>query len=228
LRATFRKVGLPLGDGSVWSKVIPILQGKGLQVVSLQIPLTSLTNDVAATKRAIEAQPGKVVLMGPSWSGAVITEAGTSDKVASLVYLAAYAPDVRKSVSEMGKNHPPAPGFAHVKVDAAGFLSISADGISKHFAQHLPAATTAVMAATEGPIQTKAFEQKLSAAAWKTEPSWYLAADADNMMQPAFQLGMAKKISAKVTHVKTGHVPQQSQPAKVAALILEAAASQAK
>jgi pimeloyl-ACP methyl ester carboxylesterase len=217
-----------LADSSVWSKVIPLLQRKGLDVVSVRIPLSSLADDVAATKRAIDAQLGNVVLVGHSWSGAVITEAGNSDKVKSLVYLAAYAPDVGQSTADMGKNHPPAPGFAHVKVDAAGYLSISKEGMSKHFAQDLPLATTALMAVTQGPIQTKAFEQKLSAAAWKSKPSWYLVADADHMMQPAFQLEMAKNIGARVTHVNTGHVPQLSQPNAVAALILEAAALPSK
>ena len=217
-----------LADGSVWSKVIPLLEGKGLNVVAVQIPLTSLSDDVAATKRAIDAQPGKVVLVGHSWSGAVITEAGANDKVASLVYLAAYAPDVGQSTAEMGKNHPPAPGFAHMNVDAAGFMRISKEGMSKHFAQDLPSATTALMAATQGPIQTKAFGQKLTAAAWKTKPSWYLVADADHMIQPAFQLEMAKNIRARIAHVNAGHVPQQSQPDRVAALILEAAAQQPK
>jgi len=212
-----------LADGSVWSKIIPILQGKGLRVVAVQIPLTSLTDDVAVTKRAVEAQPGKVVLVGHSWSGSVITEAGTGDKVSSLVYLAAYAPDVGQTTGEVGKNHAPAPGFAHVTVDAAGFLTLSKEGMTKHFAQDLPASVTAVMAATQGPIQTKSFEQPLTAAAWKSKPSWYLVATADQMIQPALQLEMAQKIGANITRVNAGHVPQQSQPAKVAAMILDAA-----
>jgi len=212
-----------LADGSVWSKVIPMLQNKGLRVVAVQIPLTSLNDDVAVTKRAIDAQPGKVVLVGHSWSGSVITEAGTSDKVASLVYLAAYAPDAGQSTGEIGKNHSPAPGFAHVSVDAAGFLTLSKEGMTKHFAQDLPASVTSVMLATQGPIQTKAFEQPLTTAAWKSKPSWYLVATADHMIQPALQLEMAQKIGAHITRVNAGHVPQQSQPAKVAAVILDAA-----
>ncbi len=209
-------------DGSDWAKVIPLLQAKGVHVVSVQNPLTSLEDDVAAAKRAIDAQPGKVVLVGHSWGGAVITEAGANDKVASLVYVAAFAPDAGQSAGELGKDYPPAPGFAHIVADASGFLRLTPEGMAKHFAQDLPAATTAVMAVTQGPILGKSFEQKLTVAAWKTRPSWYVVTGADHMIQPAQQLDMAKKIGAHITRVNTSHVPQQSQPAKVAAVILDA------
>lgn len=209
-------------DGSDWAKVIPLLQAKGLHVVAVQNPLSSLEDDVAAAKRAIDAQPGKVVLVGHSWGGAVITEAGANDKVSSLVYVAAFAPDAGQSAAETGKGFPPAPGFAHIVADASGFLSLTKEGMSKHFAQDLPAATTAVMTATQGPILGKSFEQKLGNAAWKTKPSWYLTTDADHMIPPAQQLEMAKKIGAHLVHVNSSHVPQQSQPAKVAEVILDA------
>jgi len=209
-------------DGSDWAKVIPLLQAKGVHVVSVQNPLTSLEDDVAAAKRAIDAQPGKVVLVGHSWGGVVITEAGTNDKVSSLVYVAAFAPDAGQSIGDLGKNYPPAPGLAHLTPDAAGFLSLTREGMSKHFAQDLPAAATAVMTVTQGPIQSKAFEQKVSVAAWKTRPSRYIVASADHMIQPAQQRDMARNIGATVTTLNTSHVPQQSQPAKVAQVILDA------
>ena len=209
-------------DGSDWDKVIPLLQAEGVSVVSVQNPLTSLEDDVAAARRAIDAQPGKVVLVGHSWGGTVITEAGNADKVASLVYVAAFAPDAGQFSAELGKNHPPPPGLAHISADAAGFLRLTPEGMSKHFAQDLPASKTAVMAVTQGPIHAKAFEQKVSTAAWKTKPSWYVVASADHIIQPELQREMAKKIGARVTTVDTSHVPQQSQPAKVAQVILEA------
>ncbi len=209
-------------DGSDWAKVIPLLQAKGVNVVSVQNPLTSLEDDVAAAKRAIDAQPGKVVLVGHSWGGTVITEAGGNDKVASLVYVAAFAPDAGQNSGELGKDYPAPPGFAHIAADASGFLRLTPEGMSKHFAQDLPAATTRVMAVTQGPIQAKAFEQKVSAAAWKTKPSWYIVSSADHMIQPALQRDMAKRIGAHVTTLNTSHVPQQSQPAKVAEVILDA------
>ena len=209
-------------DGSDWAKVIPLLQAKGVNVVAVQNPLTSLEDDVAAAKRAIDAQPGKVVLVGHSWGGSVITEAGANDKVSSLVYIAAFAPDAGQNSAELGKDYPAAPGFAHIKADASGFLSLTKEGMSKHFAQDLPAAATAVMTATQGPILGKSFEQKLTVAAWKTKPSWYLVASSDHMIQPALQRDMAKKIGATVSTVNSSHVPQQSQPAKVAQVILDA------
>ncbi len=209
-------------DGSDWAKVIPLLQAKGVRVTAVQNPLTSLDDDVAAAKRAIDAAPGKVVLVGHSWGGTVITQAGASDKVASLVYIAAFAPDVGQAVGDLGKAYPAPAGLSHLVPDAAGFLRLSDEGMSQHFAQDLPAAQTAVMAATQGPIAGKAFGEKVSVAAWKTKPSWYLVAGNDHMIQPALQRDFAKLIGAKVSEVKTSHVPQQSAPAQVAATILDA------
>lgn len=209
-------------DGSDWAKVIPLLQAKGVNVVAVQNPLTSLEDDVAATKRAVDAQPGKVVLVGHSWGGVVITQAGEDPKVSGLVYVAALAPDVGQAGGELGKAYPPAPGFAHITADASGYLKMTREGMAKHFAQDLPAKTTDVMTATQGPINGKAFEQKVTNAAWKTKTSWYIVSKKDHMIQPDQQVAMAKTIGAKVTALDTSHVPQQSQPAKVAAVILEA------
>jgi pimeloyl-ACP methyl ester carboxylesterase len=209
-------------DGSDWAKVIPLLQAKGVNVVAVQNPLTSLEDDVAATKRALELQAGKVVLVGHSWGGVVITQAGDDPKVSSLVYVAALAPDVGQSGGELGKAYPPAPGFARISADRAGYLRMSPEGIAKDFAQDVPAKTTAVMAATQGPINGKAFEQKVTVAAWKTKPSWFIVSSKDHMIQPDQQIAMAKTLGAKVTVLQTSHVPQQSQPAKVAAVILDA------
>lgn len=209
-------------DGSDWAKVIPLLQAKGVNVVAVQNPLTSLEDDVAATRRAVDAQPGKVVLVGHSWGGVVITQAGEDPKVSGLVYVAALAPDVGQAGGELGKAYPPAPGFAHITADGAGYLKMTQEGMAKHFAQDLPANTTAVMTATQGPINGKAFEQKVTTAAWKTKTSWYIVSKNDHMIQPDQQAAMAKTIGAKVTTLNTSHVPQQSQPARVAAVILDA------
>lgn len=209
-------------DGSDWAKVIPLLQAKGVDVVAVQNPLTSLEDDVAATQRAVAAQPGKVVLVGHSWGGVVITQVGEDPKVSGLVYVAALAPDAGQAGGELGKAYPPAPGFAFIQADGAGYLKMSREGIAKHFAQDVPAKTTDVMTATQGPINGKAFEQKVTTAAWKTKPSWYIVASKDHMIQPDQQVAMAKTINARVTTLATSHVPQQSQPAKVAAVILDA------
>lgn len=209
-------------DGSDWSGVIALLQAQGVQVTAVQNPLTSLDDDVAATRRAIAAQPGRVVLVGHSWGGTVITQAGATDKVASLVYVAAFAPDAGESTADLGKPYPAPAGLAFLKADDSGFLSLTAEGMGRHFAQDLPAERTAVMSATQGPIQAKAFEQKVSVAAWRGRPSWYVVAAADHMIQPQNERDMAKRIGARVTELPTSHVPQQSQPAQVAEVILQA------
>jgi pimeloyl-ACP methyl ester carboxylesterase len=209
-------------DGSDWAKVIPLLQAQGVEVTAVQNPLTSLEDDAAATWRALDLQSGKVVLVGHSWGGVVITEVGDDPKVASMVYVAALAPDVGQAAGELGKAYPPAPGFAHIAADGAGYLRMSKEGIAKHFAQDLPAKTTAVMASTQGPINGKAFEQKVTRAAWKDKPSYYIVSGKDHMIQPAQQAAMAQAIGARVTTLQASHVPQQSQPEKVAAVILDA------
>jgi len=209
-------------DGSDWAKVIPLLQAKGVDVVAVQNPLSSLKDDVDAAKRAIDAQPGKVVLVGHSWGGTVITEAGANEKVSSLVYVAAFAPDAGQSVGDLGQGYPKPAGLAHLQADASGWLRLTQEGMTKHFAQDLPAKQTAVMTATQGPIFGEAFGQKVSTAAWKAKPSWYVVTNADHMIPPAQQRDMAQRIGAKVTTLEASHVPQQSQPAKVAAVILDA------
>ena len=209
-------------DGSDWARVIPLLQARGVRVTAVQNPLTSLADDVAATKRAIDAQPGKVVLVGHSWGGTVITEAGASDKVAALVYVSAFAPDVGQNSGELGKGYPTPPGLATLSADASGFLHISDEGMRTQFAFDVPAARAAVMAATQGPIAAKAFDEPVTLAAWKTHPSWFVLSTHDHMIAPELQAAMAQKIGAHVTRVATSHVPQEVEPAKVAAVILDA------
>jgi pimeloyl-ACP methyl ester carboxylesterase len=130
-------------DGSSWSKVIPLLQAKGLHVVAVQNPLTSLADDVAATKRAIALQDGPVVLVGHSYGGAVITEAGNDPKVVGLVYVAAFAPGDGESVASISKPYPAAPLGAELRPDSQGFLSITPKGIAEDFAQDLPTSCAA-------------------------------------------------------------------------------------
>jgi pimeloyl-ACP methyl ester carboxylesterase len=212
-------------DGSSWEKVIPLLQAKGLQVVAVQNPLTSLADDVAATKRAIDAQRGPVILVGHSWGGTVITEAGAHDKVAALVYVAAFAPDAGQSSNDLGKDGSPPPGLANIRPDSAGFLFLTPESVARDFAQDLPAAQTAVMAVTQGPISAKTFDEKVSNAAWKSKPSWFIVAEKDRMIQPDLERAMAKKINAKTTTLPTSHVPMLSRPNDVATVILAAAAT---
>lgn len=210
-------------DGSSWDQVVPLLQAKGLKVVAVQAPLTSLADDVAATRRALDTQSGPVVLVGHSWGGAVISEAGVDTRVKSLVYVAAFAPSAGQSVADLGKGYPTPPGSAFLVQDKAGFLSLSPEGMEQHFAQDLPASKTRVMAATQGPINAGSFAQKTHAAAWQTKPSWYVLTQQDHMIDPGLQKDMARKISAHIVEVPTSHVPQLSRPAQVADAIIAAA-----
>ena len=212
-------------DGSSWERVIPLLRAKGLKVVAVQNPLTSLADDVAATKRALDASTGPVILVGHSWGGTVITEAGAHDKVAALVYVAAFAPDAGQSSNDLGKDAPPPPGLANIRPDSAGFLTLTPESVARDFAQDLPAAQTAVMAVTQGPIFARNFDEKVSGAAWKSKPSWFIVAEKDRMIQPDLEREMAKKINAKTTLLPTSHVPMLSRPNDVAAVILAAAAA---
>jgi pimeloyl-ACP methyl ester carboxylesterase len=215
-------------DGSAWDRVVPLLQAKGLNVVSVQNPLTSLADDVAATRRVLDMQTGPVVLVGHSWGGVVISEIGQHERVKSLVYVAAFAPSEGQSVADMAKDYPTPSGFNHLVTDKEGFLTLSGEGVAKHFAQDLPAWQTRLMAVTQGPVRAQNFEEKATAAAWRTKPSWFVLAEQDRMIQPALQKAMAGKISAHIISVPTGHVPQQSRPTQVAKAILAAAAFEPK
>jgi pimeloyl-ACP methyl ester carboxylesterase len=212
-------------DGSSWSKVIPVLQKAGLTVVAVQNPLTSLGDDVAATQRAIANAQGPVILVGHSWGGSVITQAGTDDKVKALVYVAATAPAEGQSVMDLLKAAPPTPGGGEIKPDAAGFLAMSPDAFVKDFAPDVPAAEGRVLAASQAPVAAKAFGDKVTSAAWRTRPSWYIVAGSDRMMPVALEQSMAAAIKAKTVTVAGSHALILSHPKEVAAVIIEAAKS---
>jgi pimeloyl-ACP methyl ester carboxylesterase len=198
-------------DGSSWAKVIPTLQAKGYNVTAVQNPLTSFADDVAATNRALALQTGPVLLVGHSWGGVVITEAGMDPKVVGLVYVAAFAPDAGEVVGDIGKAYPPPPSFAAPIVDKQGFMT-------------LPAAQARVLAATQGPVHVSAFATKVSTVAWKTKPSWYIVSKLDSAIAPDEERFFAKRMKATTTEMNTSHVPMLSKPAEVAAVILDAAA----
>ncbi len=222
---TVRNVVLVHGafaDGSSWAKVIPLLEAKGLHVTAVQNPLSSLADDVAATKRAVANQDGPVILVGHSWAGMVISEAGNDPKVAGLVYVAALVPDKGQSANDVVKPYPPGPGLGEAKPDAAGFLSLSRKGIDEDFVPDVPAAERAIVYATQGTWNSACLGDKVSAPAWATKPSWYIAVN-DRMLSPEYEQAIAKHIHATTTTLPTGHVPMLSKPKDVAAVIIEAA-----
>ncbi|MFT3694346.1 MAG: alpha/beta hydrolase [Kofleriaceae bacterium] len=209
-------------DGSSWDRVTPLLEAKGYNVIAVHESLSSLADDVAATKRAIAQATGKVTLVGHSYGGVVITEAGNDDKVKSLVYIAAFAPDNGESVNDLGKGQP-APPWLKKLIVTQGFAAMPADAVATDFAQDLPTTETQLMATKQGPIALRCFEDKVTTAAWHTKPSWYLRSESDHMIDPAAQSIMAKRAKATTTNVKASHVPMLSKPADVAATILAAA-----
>src|SRR5262245_25026601 len=210
-------------DGSSWHKVISILQSEGYNVTAVQIPLTSLADDVASTQRALARQNGPAILVGHSWGGVVITEAGVDPKVAGLVYVAAFGPDAGEAVGDLGKPYPPPPALAAPLADAQGFLMLSPDAVVKHFAQDLPEAEARLVAATQGPINSSAFGSQVTHVAWKTKPSWYVVATEDGAIAPDLERAHAKRMKATTTELKSSHVAMLSQPKAVAAVIIDAA-----
>lgn len=211
---------------SSWDKVIPLLQAKGFDVVAVPLPLTSLADDVATAKRVIEAQPGDVTLVGHSYGGMVITEAGNEPKVKSLVYVAAFVPDANESVNDLGKGQPQSPAFALLREYNGGFGYLPLEAVKKYFAQDVAPAEQNLIAVTQGPIRMKSFDDKVTTAAWKAKPSFYLLAELDHMIPSAAQEKMAKRANAKITKVKASHVPMVSQSRQVANAIITASAAQ--
>jgi pimeloyl-ACP methyl ester carboxylesterase len=209
-------------DGSSWSKLIPLLEAKGLHVVAVQIPLTSFADDVSATQRAIALEDGPVLLVGHSYGGAVITEAGNDPKVAGLVYVSAVAPD--KGESALGLiSSVPTPIGSELRPDKSGFLKLTPKGIAEDFAQDLSAQEIAVLTATQVPVNVAAMKGEVTIPAWKSKPSWYIIAEHDRAISPDLEAAQAKKIGATTSTVSSSHVIMLAQPLKVASVIVDAA-----
>ena len=211
-------------DGSTWSKVIPKLEAKGLNVTTVQLPLTSLEDDVATVKRALALEEGPVLLAGHSYGGAVITEAGTDPKVAGLIYVAAFAPDAGQSAGSLLAGVPPAPLSAEVRPDANGFLKLTRTGVLESFAQDLSETEKHVMYSVQAPTSGKSLGDTITKPAWKIKPSQYIVATEDRAIPPALQKEMAKTINATTIAISSSHVAMLSHPTEVADTIAAAAA----
>jgi len=209
-------------DGSSFAKVIPLLQAKGFRVTAVQNPLSSLAEDVAATKRALALQDGPVILVGHSWAGMVISEAGNDPKVVGLVYIAAIIPKEGETANDVLKPYPPTPGLGHMAPDAAGYLSLTRQGVEEDFVPDLPPGERALVFATQGPWNSTALAEKVPAPAWKTRPTWSITVN-DRILPADYEKVMAKHMNAHTTALPSGHVPMLSRPKEVAAVIIEAA-----
>ncbi|MGQ9452980.1 alpha/beta fold hydrolase [Leclercia sp. TB492] len=209
-------------DGSSWKRVIDKLQRQHTEVIAVQLPLTSLKEDVAVTQRAIARAHGDVVLVGHSWGGTVISEAGNDARVKSLVYVAAFAPDSGQSTGDLAGSYPAPPGSAGIAKTADGFLYLPSKSVREDFAPDIKAGEQSTLTVTQGPIRADAFAQKVTHAAWHDKPSWYVVSKNDRMINPDLERAMAKKIGAKSTEVAASHVSMVSQPEEIARVIEQA------
>ena len=226
-KATIVLVHGAFADGSSWNKVIQILQEKGYQAIAVQNPLSSLKDDVAAVERAISEVKGKVVLVGHSWGGAVITEAGNNEKVKALVYVAAYAPGEGQSIDSISREAyaerkvPNVPGFSD-PVITDGYIRLKEETIIKYFAQDLPLQEAKNLAAVQGRFHVSTLTANISHPAWKNKPSSFIVADNDLIISPQLEAEMAKKINATTYHIPGSHVVMLSKPTEVAEVIINA------
>ncbi len=213
-------------DGSGWRGVADILSRDGFKVKVVQEPETSFTDDVAATTRAISQAGGPVVLVGHSYGGLVITQAGNAPEVKGLVYVAALMPDANEDIGELRSKFPPATN--NVIKSSDGFLTLDPAKFHDDFAADLPAADAAFMALSQVPVSEQALGAKVTQAAWKSKPSWYAVAIDDHKINPDFERYLAKRAGSTTVEIKGSHAVYVSQPQAVAELIEKAAASISK
>jgi pimeloyl-ACP methyl ester carboxylesterase len=210
-------------DKSSWDKVAERLRKKGFNVTEVDLPLTSLEGDVAATRKALAAQDGPTVLVGHSWGGVVIGEAGDSPKVRALVYVAAFAPDTGESVQDLSGNGPPTEGQQAVHPDATGFLSVDPAAFPRVFVGDVPNAEGVELAKKQRPISGAAFGTKATVAAWHLKPTYYAISANDLMLPPQAEAFFAQRMKATTVTVQSSHASPVSHPDAIAALIERAA-----
>ena len=210
-------------DGSGWQGVYDVLKKDGYKVSVVQNPTTSLADDVAVTKRMLAEQDGPAILVGHSYGGVVITEAGNDPQVAALVYIAAFAPDSGESVSSLIKNPLPGAPVPPILPPQDGFLFLDRTKFQASFAADVSADAAALMADSQVPWGRAALDGAFSEPAWRTKPSWYLVSTEDRMIPPDAQRAMSKRAGSTVVEVKGSHAVYVSQPTAVADLIAKAA-----
>ncbi|KAF9932451.1 hypothetical protein FBU30_008154 [Linnemannia zychae] len=220
-----------IADGSSWSRVIPILQDAGHNVIAVQQPLSSIDDDVTKVKFALATiKNGPIVLVGHSFGGLVISQAGCGNtNISSLVYVAAFALDQGESVAELGKNYKVLPSNQKFVADGSGRLTLPQDLFVQYFAPDVDKTEAKVMAAAQGPCDAARFGYVSGPPAWKEHPSYYIVSEHDQIIQPEMEAFFAERMKAKKTvKIPASHAVMVSHPKEVAALILEAAAAAAK
>ncbi|MFJ2567686.1 alpha/beta fold hydrolase [Streptomyces sp. NPDC087568] len=208
-------------DGSSWSKVIGPLKAEGIEVVAAPLPLTSLTDDVAALDRVLERLDGPLVLVGHAYAGAVIG-ATRDPKAAALVYVAALAPDEGETVGDVFHRGRPDPRTPELQPDAHGLVWLPEDAFAGAFAQHAPAEEQAVLAAVQRPIAAASIGVPVGRPLWKDRPSWFLIAEQDRMIAPDTQRFMAERMGARARPHPVDHAPLVTAPQEVVDVVLDA------
>jgi pimeloyl-ACP methyl ester carboxylesterase len=208
-------------DGSSWNDVIALLLSDGLQVLAAPLPLTSLSDDVAALDRVLERTDSPVVLVAHAYAGAVIA-AISNERVRSLVFIAALAPDGNETVAELFYREKPHPQAPQLAPDAHGFIWMPREGFGAAFSQHASPDRVALLAATQRPIAVTCIQERAPRPAWKLKPSWYLLAEEDRMINPATQLFMARRMGARIRSKKVDHTPLITAPETVIEMIHDA------
>ena len=211
-------------DGSSWNKVTTALQAQGYPVIAVQNPTTSLADDIAATNKAIDRATGNVILVGHSWGGFVIGEAGLSPKVKALVYVAALVPDKGETLPSLSAKAP-ATELGKYLQNNDGFLTLTKEGVQKAFAGDVTAREQNLIFATQPPASQNVFTAAAENVAWKTKPVFYLVAKNDKAINPELERMMAKRANATTVEIGASHVPMLSKPEAVIKIIQQAAAS---
>jgi pimeloyl-ACP methyl ester carboxylesterase len=209
-------------DGSCWSEVVARLQAAGMSATSVQNPLTTLEDSVAAAQRVLAMQDGPTVLVGHSFSGMIVTEAGIDPKVTALVYVAARAPDAGEDYTALAKRFPTPPASAGI-VWSGDWGQLSEAAFLRDFAGDLPVAQARVLYAVQAPFERRLLAGKTTHAAWRSKPSWYAVSTEDRTINPDLERFMAKRMGAKTIEVKASHLSLISQPDTITKLILDAA-----
>jgi pimeloyl-ACP methyl ester carboxylesterase len=213
-------------DGSSWSRVIPLLEAKGYNVMAVQIPLTSLADDVATTRRILAKQTGPTILVGHSYAGVVVTEAGTAPNVVGVVYISSYGPAAGESHDDLVKRYPPPSGAAALVLDGDGYLWIMRDKFRETFCHDVDVPQALIMAAVQKPVlKAPCWSVPVKAAAWTSKPSWFLVSTDDHLINPDLQRFMAARMKATTVSVASSHASLVSHPVDVANLIEKATAA---